>query len=60
MLLGTSISLGEEITGASVVCNSMSSIRDMLETIQEYELSTGSTQLCDIIQLLTMETLDMM
>ena len=35
-------------TEASVVCNSMSSIRDLLETIQEYALSTGSTQLCDI------------
>ena len=48
MLLGTSLSLGEAKTGTSVVCNSMSSIRDLLETIQEYELSTGSTQLCDI------------
>ena len=45
LLFGTSLSMGEAIPQMS---ESITSIRELLETIQKYELSTGSTQLCDI------------
>ena len=45
LLLGI---VGETMAEAPIVGTSVSNIRDLLETIQEYELSTSSTQICDI------------